>query len=317
MKDFIGALINKNWAYIDHIAPFCSLLNIPLYITDKEMEKAICTFYPELNYTLCSAQNYAEQILKKDSYVITNLPKPWLDTMFFLEERVLQKKLKTIWLPHGNSDKENLGGLVKESQLLIYGKQMFDRLQNQGVFHKKISLGNFRYSYFCKHKTFYQKLCQKYLKLQKKQKTLLYAPSWEETSVEKNLFYILENLPKRYNLFVKCHPNLWEKSFFYRAKMQYAEKSNILFVDKFPTIYPLLNKTDIYIGDLSSIGYDFLTFNKPLFFLTNTKTSLQACGKHISLENLFPSLEMRDTLHKMRKKMYRYTFNTESLFTSQ
>ncbi|NDB87266.1 MAG: hypothetical protein EB127_31980, partial [Alphaproteobacteria bacterium] len=76
-------------------------------------------------------------------------------------------------------------------------------------------------------------------------------------------------LPQEYNLIIKIHPNLYAQD---PAQVEQilgycARQNSILWLEDFPSIYPILDFVDIYIGDASSIGYDFLTFNKPMILL--------------------------------------------------
>jgi CDP-glycerol glycerophosphotransferase (TagB/SpsB family) len=50
-----------------------------------------------------------------------------------------------------------------------------------------------------------------------------------------------------------------------------------------------LERTDLYIGDMSSIGYDFLTFQRPMVFLRKEKTEptlLMKAGVQLTLEEI-------------------------------
>ncbi|MBS0654086.1 MAG: CDP-glycerol glycerophosphotransferase family protein, partial [Verrucomicrobia bacterium] len=108
---------------------------------------------------------------------------------------------------------------------------------------------------------------------------------------------------------------------------KYEDLSHVLFLTDFPTIYPLLNRIDIYIGDMSSIGYDFLTFDRPLFFLNQNKRDPQSdlglylfrCGVEVLPEKYgqiyqiiqnFLQFELRD-FSKIRKEVYDYAFGPE------
>ena len=51
---------------------------------------------------------------------------------------------------------------------------------------------------------------------------------------------------------------------------------------EFPYIYPLLEFCDIYLGDCSSVGYDFLHLNRPMYFLNphNRDSNHNSCFLH-------------------------------------
>jgi len=96
----------------------------------------------------------------------------------------------------------------------------------------------------------------------------------------------------------------------------------------FPPIYPLLEKSAFYIGDYSSIGYDFLYFNRPLFFVSSTSTfssycsPLHRCGIPLHPEDL-SKLKKKIHLHlnqspdvfsEVRRQTYHYAFGNPKSF---
>ncbi len=304
-------LYSIDFHYIDHLAPLADLLSIPLIITNDFILSFLTEFYPEIHVELVSPLTFSESILKNYDVIFSCFPKKLIDPLFFFEEQKLRKKLLTIWLPHGNSDKENLDGLKDEKIILTYGKQMLDILSKKNIlsnFYQHIVVGNYRAKFFEKNKNFYDTLLAKKLSFPKKQKTILYAPTWGNPDLEENLTFILKNLPSHYNLFVKIHPNSYLKSLHFRIKEKYEEYPNIKFLDEFPLIYPLLDKTDILIGDYSSINYDFLYFDRPIFYLTKTKTPIQHTGYITSLKSLFEDLKKPDIYSEARKTLFNYAF---------
>ena len=114
------------------------------------------------------------------------------------------------------------------------------------------------------------------------------------------------------------HPNL--TTFFpdeiEKIKKVYRAHPQIFFLDDFPLIYPLLKQVDIYLGDYSSMGYDFLYFNRPLFFLSHKPTLLQRCGLSLK-ENDFSALystiqkecdKQQSSLDQIRRQTYHLAF---------
>lgn len=66
------------------------------------------------------------------------------------------------------------------------------------------------------------------------------------------------------------------------------KSEGIQFIEDFPPIYPLLAQMDLYIGDMSSIGYDFLSFKRPMILLKDSE--LTKAGRFVAkkeYENLF------------------------------
>ncbi len=137
---------------------------------------------------------------------------------------------------------------------------------------------------------------------------------------------LAENIPSDVNLIVKLHPNLLEQQDIMVEEIidRYSSHKHILFLTDFPPIYPLLNLADVYLGDMSSIGYDFLALDRPLFFLnqnardplTDPGLYLFRCGIEIKKENYpliyktiddFFHFELRP-FSPIRKDVYAYAF---------
>ncbi|MCE5315950.1 MAG: hypothetical protein LLG04_01125, partial [Parachlamydia sp.] len=95
-------------------------------------------------------------------------------------------------------------------------------------------------------------------------------------------------------------------------------------------IYPLLAHADLYLGDTSSVGYDYLPFNRPMFFLNKFKKDpakdpeayLFRCGVDITPETygeLYKIIERhvpkdQERFSEVRRQVYAYTFGEERPF---
>jgi len=121
---------------------------------------------------------------------------------------------------------------------------------------------------------------------------------------------------------IKLHPFLAEDdpAQVFQITAHYENHDSVIFVDDFPVIYPLLNRCSLYLGDYSSIGYDFLSFDKPLYFLNRTNSSpLHACGLELPepwkgklCPFLMETLELNEKNYSsQRKKIYRYAFGEQ------
>lgn len=325
-----AALIyGKQPHHLDHLAPLAWFLKIPLIVTEPELEGLCHTFYPEV--IVHSVENIAvgEFCVSHFDTIISSLPQDLLNLILFIPEALHQKKLQSIWCPHGNSDKGHhsyfMEGLYKERITLVYGDKMIDFLKEKGAhaqLEKIIFLGNYRFEYYQKHASFLDRLLQKELrkKLPTNQRTLLYAPTWEDDEKSSSLLevfpFLIRQLPDHWNLIIKPHPN---------QKFSLEEqKPNLYLLENFPPIYPLLNLVDAYLGDMSSIGYDFLIFKKPMFFVNpkerNPQTDrglfLTQCGPLIppkDFNKIFAIIEETDpsSFVKIQEKVYDYTFAKE------
>ncbi|MBN2479884.1 MAG: CDP-glycerol glycerophosphotransferase family protein [Parachlamydiales bacterium] len=324
---------------IDHIAPLAYTLNCPLITEDEKNFDLIKQFYPFVD---ASFQNPLDFYKIANSYDLLFECKFWnMQPIDFAKEVQLinNKNLKLIYCPHGNSDKgfiekEISQSYITQDSVLLYGDHMINSLKKENVFNKLKShavIGNFRLSYYLKFKNFYDDLIEKkiFSKFKSNKKTILYAPTWKDLENSTSFFKIFPKLinkisSKNFNLIVKLHPLLEERNpkEFYKI---YSEKSldNVIYLSDFPLIYPLLNRCDIYLGDFSSVGYDFLYFQKPMFFLDhlnrNHKNSpthhLFNCGIQIpkdKWDDIFDFIEDKIKNYKnftdIQKEIYLYTF---------
>ncbi len=163
---------------------------------------------------------------------------------------------------------------------------MIDFMRAKNVHPKTVTIGNFRYRYFLKSKNFYDKLSLP--------RGILYAPTWEDSESHGSFWKMFPELANQIpNLIVKLHPNTLRK---YEARLEplmgrYPDR----FIPQIPPVYPILDRSDELICDMSSIGYDFLTFNRPIRFINrNVEFPLHRC---IDSES--------------RKEGYAYTFDPD------
>lgn len=311
-------LFDDSIHHLDHLAPFCAQEGIPLIASDPTIVELAHKYYPHL--TLLETDLWD---LKLPPLVIS------CHTEAYLRASFPNQTLEACWwLPHGHSDKGwgifYFEALKLEKRLLIYGKKMGDCLRQKGIAIELAPLGNFRYRYFQRHAPFYQHLLRTEFPSLLGRKNFLYAPTWDDAEKSCSLWSclppLIEALPPDCNLLVKPHPNTRKK---YPLELElleakYEGRQNVLFLPEFPPIYPLLSLCSAYIGDMSSIGYDFLTFDRPLFFFnpnrrdrrTDPGLSLFQCGLEISSETL-PLIFCDEgaRFSPIRKRVYEETFS--------
>lgn len=296
---FSGLIYDNSTHYLDHLAPFCSLLNCPLIICEKSLAEQARQLYPNVKILHI---NYFEVRLTEYTITCDNAP--------LIKAAFPHQYTQTLWLPHGRSDKgyksNFFESLVGEKVIFVYGPDMEKQLKN--VQGKKIQIGNFRQKYYLKNKSFYEKKVPFYSLKNK----ILYAPSWDDSETNSSFWKafpgLSKNLPPNLHLLIKFHPNTISK---YHAETELLigrfHKENIHVVPDFPPIYPILNEIDAYIGDMSSIGYDYLSMKGPMFFLNaNKDLPLHQCGTAIDSIN-FDFLSNSLFLNE-RKQLYQQTF---------
>lgn len=331
--------------YTDHLAVVCIIMDIPLIFLEEPDYLMGIKYYPGLKAHLEPYQNVNPEYLIShyDVFFMSDL---WDRRTFHQKyapyEKKYNKKLRNVHCPHGFSDKGfYLQKCAMEDITLLYGQNMIDQLKHHGVFqslNQYVISGNYRYTYFKQHKVFYDKIMEQEIlsHFDQRRPLILYAPTWLDLEESTTFFdayeHILGRLPDRYNMIVKLHPRLEldDTVQYYRIMGQFEKKKNVLFLKDFPLVYPLLAHSDIYLGDMSSIGYDFLPFNKPMFFLNKQKKDPESdrgaflfrCGTEILPENydgLYEIIEHslqddQNNFASVRAEVYDYTFGIERAF---
>ncbi|MCP5492267.1 MAG: CDP-glycerol glycerophosphotransferase family protein [Chlamydiales bacterium] len=319
--------------HLDHIAPLCLLLDLPLIVTDPAIYVQATAYYPQLIIHEVDELHLIDFIAKRFSVLISCLPACLLSKIFLTLEHLYGKKITSIWCPHGSSDKgyhfAGKIGLQEERYAFIYGQKMRDFFREKNIFpnlRETISVGNYRHSYYTNVKPLYMGIFDSKIQSQfsEKKPLILYAPTWNDEFQSHSILEIapdlIENLPNNYNLLIKIHPNVSIQQSLQIERMidTYQHRPNIGFLTDFPLIYPILDQTSIYVGDRSSIGYDFLTYNRPMLFIdASANHPLNRCGITIhpdSIDEFYDILQdhlLEDPapFEQVRSDLCAYTFD--------
>jgi hypothetical protein len=310
-------------SFVDHLAPLCSLLDVPYLFLDPLTFKQCKKLYPFTDLKLINPLDLLENNLIKQFDTLI-----YSQCMLRDEFKSNYPGMQSVFVPHGNSDKghstDEMRLLLEPDIVCLYGQRMIDYLKEKGVYdHLKATLitGNWRVVYWQYYKKQYEDILKKttlnlFPKLNKR---VLYAPTWDDLdgTFFKYVEKIITTLPPSYELVIKLHPYLLEGYFgkIEVIKDKFASKKNVFFLTDMPLIYPLLETIDIYIGDMSSIGYDFLYFDKPLYFVSNHKDKqfhLFNSGVLVDIDSIGSIYEREaddiNNFSKKRKEIYNYTF---------
>lgn len=318
MQKVAGLIFDSSSHYLDHLAPFCALMGWPLVLTEPTIAETAKKYYPNLS------------IIEADHWQLNNILSDFRHIVSCYPESLIQAAIgpfdgECLWLPHGNSDKGHISpafqALGTDSITLVYGQKMIDFMHAKKVHSQTIRIGGFRHLYYQKMQAFYDAM--PIVSFAKKQQTLLYAPTWED--FENNCSFwqafpkLAQELPKDVNLIVKLHPNTTTvHAPQIERLMGQHENGHLQFLLDFPPIFPLLSRSDVYLGDRSSIGYDFLFFDRPmLFFDPHEHTEgrdLTRCGKVVSPDHVYEHLfDNQTSFSSIRQSMRSYTFDEVSL----
>lgn len=328
---------------LDHIAPISYLMKMPLLILEEKNLELVKKYYPMVEVQFIPNVELSYEKLARD-YDLFFQCTFWEENPIAFFAELMHKKVRFVYCPHGNSDKGHISPLLEKISnqdiVWIYGEHMIDRLKKQNLYDKisyKILSGNYRLSFYEQHKKFYDEIVQKeiFSQLKPNLPTILYAPTWNDR--EKNSsFYtfgkrIAASLPPHFNLILKTHPLLEEHDpgLYYQTISAFENKPNVILLDEFPLIYPLLQRTDILISDFSSVGYDFLAYQRPMFFCSHSSSMypshpslfLHRCGIEIPKDsaNIFSFIEKnlveRERFSKLQEEMFTFAFGKQKSFS--
>ncbi|MCB1112223.1 MAG: CDP-glycerol glycerophosphotransferase family protein [Chlamydiales bacterium] len=297
-------------------------MDIPMITTDRWLTEQTQHYYPDVD--VIEIDELSLEYLA-DNYDVLFMSDLVNRKLFYEKFAPYNKVMRNVHIPHGYSDKSHyLMRAALEDIPLIYGQQMLDMIANSDyadALFQYVVCGNFRYTYYKRHHQFFDDIVANEVlaRFPKKQTTILYAPTWldneQSTSFFKDAAPILDNLPNSYNMIVKLHPLLRLNPRRLDPILdRYKNKKNIQFLIDFPLIYPLLQYADIYLGDMSSLGYDFLIFDKPMFFLIEKPSPLTQCGILTTPETFYKKIDSSNAYTNARKRLYQYTFGDEKSF---
>lgn len=308
---------------LDHIAPLAAILDIPLIVTEEKNHALAKRYYPMTSVEWMPYLDRELQIIA-DRFDALIECKYWLPHLKSLFKDFYRKDMQLIFCPHGQSDKGYGARLLHpyalQDHVLLYGDLMKSMLGELGIRAISTQVGNYRLAFYVAHQSFYDSLAEAeiFSSLSPSNRTLLYAPTWKDADEASTFFTqtpgLLAALPSDWNLIVKIHPllELREPAQFYRIAGLVEANPRARLIAEFPPIYPLLGRCDAYLGDYSSVGYDFLYYQKPMFFLTQGSISdcrIHACGIKIDRPaSLFSLIDSNIDFKTRQSELYSFAF---------
>jgi hypothetical protein len=133
--------------------------------------------------------------------------------------------------------------------VLLYGDLMKKMLSDLDLWEKIPNhryVGNYRLAYYQKRRKEFSR--QKLFANQNP--TLLFAPTWNDFEGSGTFFEYAERLfkelPSSWNLIIKVHPDLesHDPAAYARISLMEQKRSNFLFLESYPLVYPILEQTD-------------------------------------------------------------------------
>ena len=163
--------------------------------------------------------------------------------------------------------------------------------------------------------------------------TVAYCPTWSKGGLSSARVLmgrpaVIDRLVRRYNLIVKPHPNLLNpRRPHYDAGLAEAllalDRSRAVKVVRDGNVMPWFAQADLYVGDISATGYEWLYFDRPMLFLNprpggfastsriDGATHLWQCGRVCddveALPDLVDAALREDRHHEIRERVLHYS----------
>jgi hypothetical protein len=265
------------------LASLCDLLAIPLVATEERIASLASKYYPHINVELLDYSEVAQTLLSRYNVVFSTLTRQLFDEAFCFAKKWLGKPIHTIWCPYEHTLPRDL---KHEEAMLAFGKKMVEELIDRKLLtsaKEYVLLGNLQAHHYAKHKASFDALASREVvrKLAPSRRTLL----TDDPS-------LADSFPKEDNLII------------YGAKDHFEQTDpHILFVPASFPLYPLFDLANAYIGNGSSLAYEFLSCNKPMFFSHPVSKELSSCGPLLSA-----SADFSANFSKHQKEASRYIF---------
>ena len=183
-------------------------------------------------------------------------------------EKIATDNTLTVMVYHGIGLKQTYyNDIVERIDIrAVESKERFDILSNQG--HTNLVMNGYtKCDPLIKDDEATKDLLMN-IGLDKSKKTILYAPSFYPSSIEK-IYPELQYFSNEFNLIIKLHNFSWfQKRYQYQSEMMknLDSRSNNLYLAK-PNdidVIPFMKVSDLLISDISSTIFEFLPLDRPI-----------------------------------------------------
>jgi CDP-Glycerol:Poly(glycerophosphate) glycerophosphotransferase len=139
-------------------------------------------------------------------------------------------------------------------------------------------------------------------------KTLIYCPTWRKENISSIEIFldhpeVIQQLTQEYNLIVKPHPNIFnpDRQFYDRQIVDRLHQLPNIRLIQSGNVMPWYAQADLFIGDISAAGYEWLYYNKPMVFLNPQPGILQPSPDVAALTYLWQCGEVCDEMSQLKQ----------------
>ncbi|GAB4186959.1 MAG: hypothetical protein Tsb0015_05210 [Simkaniaceae bacterium] len=291
---------------LDHLSSFSAYLSLPLYLADKELFQNIHNQYPNLDCRYYTEEEIATSFLQENDAAVTALPSNMLNNIFEFSQNLLNKKLLSIWFPENLP--ESSFSSDQEMASLATGQLAYAALRKMQI-EKILIVGNIKYAFYAENKDFYETKLQSRLKaLNKKLFTIFIASSW---MTDFDFFQFIKEKIKNYNFIIPVNSlQIKANTDLQNFINDFTDFSNILFIQDFIPMHPLMAQSDIYLGEINELAYDYLIYDNPIVLTHHFANSpLQTCAASLKNFSFEQAVLFSAKKHRERKALQRLIFS--------
>ncbi|NJM77076.1 MAG: hypothetical protein HC852_16425 [Acaryochloridaceae cyanobacterium RU_4_10] len=139
-------------------------------------------------------------------------------------------------------------------------------------------------------------------------KTIIYCPTWRKEDISSieiflNDLDVIDRLTQDYNLIVKPHPNIFnpDRQFYDQSIVDRLHQIPNIKLIQSGNVMPWFAQADLFIGDISAAGYEWLYYNKPMVFLNPQPSILQASADVTSMTYLWQCGDVCDEMGQLKQ----------------
>ncbi len=141
-------------------------------------------------------------------------------------------------------------------------------------------------------------------------KTIIYCPTWRKENISSIEIFLnhldeIEKLTQDYNLIVKPHPNIFnpDRQFYDQSIVDRLYQLCNMKLILSGNVMPWFAQSDLFIGDISAAGYEWLYFDKPMVFLNPQPGILQASSDVVSMTYLWQCGDVCDDIYQLKSRV--------------
>jgi CDP-Glycerol:Poly(glycerophosphate) glycerophosphotransferase len=139
-------------------------------------------------------------------------------------------------------------------------------------------------------------------------KTIVYSPTWRKENISSIEIFldhlsVIEQLTQDYNLIVKPHPNIFnpDRQFYDRSIVDRLYQIPNIKLIRSGNVMPWFAQADLFIGDISAAGYEWLYYNKPMVFLNPQPGILHASTDVAAMTYLWQCGEVCSDMQQLKQ----------------